>query len=51
MNFSVRLRTYQEGGLIMFHKFSSDGHMKMFLQVSHNSVPTLLLCFQRLLAE
>ena len=34
LNFSVKLRTYQKEGTVMFHKMSSTGYMKMFLQVS-----------------
>ena len=34
LNFSVKLRTYQQEGTIMFHKMSSTGYMKLFLQVN-----------------
>ena len=31
MNMSLQLRTWQEEGVLVFHKFSSKGHLKMFL--------------------
>ena len=31
MNMSLQLRTWQEEGVVVFHKFSSKGHLKIFL--------------------
>ena len=31
MNMSFQLRTWQEEGVVVFHKFSSSGHLKIFL--------------------
>jgi hypothetical protein len=31
LNMSLQLRTFQEEGVLMFHKFSSQGHLKIFL--------------------
>ncbi|KAG8229611.1 hypothetical protein J437_LFUL002336 [Ladona fulva] len=32
MNVSLNFRTYEENGLLMYHKFTSDGFVKLFLQ-------------------
>ena len=31
MNMSLQIRTWQEEGVIVFHKFSSKGYLKIFL--------------------
>ena len=31
MNMSLQLRTWQEEGVVVFHKFRSKGHLKIFL--------------------
>ena len=31
MNMSLQLRTWQEEGVLVFHKFSSKGYLKIFL--------------------
>ena len=32
MNVSLEFRTYEENGLLVFHKFSSDGFVKLFME-------------------
>ena len=35
MNMSLQVKTWQEEGVLVFHKFSSVGHLKIFLQGGH----------------
>ena len=35
MNMSLQVKTWQEEGVLVFHKFSSVGHLKIFLQEGH----------------
>ena len=35
MNISLQVKTWQEEGVLVFHKFSSVGHLKIFLQEGH----------------
>ena len=35
MNISLQVMTWQEEGVLVFHKFSSKGHLKIFLQEGH----------------
>ena len=35
MNMSLQIRTFQEEGVLVFHKFSSQGYLKIFLDEGH----------------
>ena len=35
MNMSLQVKTWQGEGVLVFHKFSSVGHLKIFLQEGH----------------
>ena len=31
-NISLEFRTYEQDGMIIFHQFSSEGHIKLFME-------------------
>ena len=49
-NITLEFRTYEENGLIIFHRFSSEGYIKLFMEnsrikveIASNDVPKVLI--------